>query len=76
MAALFAGRVFWPMSLRSYLVGKVLSEATLIGWVLLNDLVKPDFLRLNGVLAGFFENREKLARFLDLLLEPFFPIPI
>jgi hypothetical protein len=40
-------------------------------------LTRPDFPRLIGVLAGcFFENWEKPARFLDLLLEPFLPMPI
>jgi hypothetical protein len=76
LAALFAGRVFWPMSLGPCFVGKVLSEAALIGWVVFNALARPDFLRLIGVIPDFFENREKLARFLDLLLEPFLPIPI
>ena len=52
---------------------KVLSEAASKGS---HVLARPDFLRLIGVLAGFFENREKPARFLDLLLEPFLPMPI
>ena len=58
------------------LVGKVLLEADLIGWAVLYVLARSDFLKLIGVLAGFFENREKPARFLDLLLEPFLPMPI
>ena len=77
MAALSAGCVFWPMSQGPRLVGKVLSEVDLIGWALLYVLTMSDFLRLIGVLAGcFFENWEKPARFLDLLLEPFLPMPI
>ena len=52
---------------------KVLSEAALRG---LYVLARPNFLRLIGVLAGFFENWEKPERFLDLLLEPFLPMPI
>ena len=52
---------------------KVLSEAASKGS---HVLARPDFLRLIGVLAGFFENREKPERFLDLLLEPFFSMPI
>ena len=71
--ALFDGRVFWPMSLKPCLTGKVLSEAALIG---LYALARPDFLRLIGVLPDFFENREKPERFLDLLLEPFLSMPI
>jgi hypothetical protein len=42
----------------------------------LHVLYRLDFLGLIGVLAAFFENREKPARFLDLLLEPFLPMPI
>ena len=54
-------------------MGKVLSEAALRG---LYVLARPDFLTLIGVLASFFENREKPERFLDLLLEPVLPMPI
>ena len=57
-------------------MGKVLSQADLLGWAVLYFLARPDFLKLIGVLAGFSENREKPARFLDLLLEPFLPMPI
>ena len=52
---------------------KVLSEAALKGSYV---LVRPDLLRLIGVLAGFFKNWEKPERFLDLLLEPFLSMPI
>ena len=54
MAALFDGRVFRGMSEGPCLVGKVLSEADLMGWAVLNVLARPNFLRLIGVLAGFF----------------------
>ena len=37
---------------------------------------QAQFHGLIDVLAGFFENRGKPARFLDLLLEPFLPMPI
>ena len=58
-------------------MGKDLSEAAFIKSAVLYVLTRPDFLRLIGVLAGcFFENWEKPARFLDLLLEPFLPMPI
>ena len=50
----FSVCVFWPMSQGPCLVGKVLSEADLIGWAVLYVLARPDFLRLIGVLAGFF----------------------
>ena len=76
MAALFVGRSSWLMSVGPRLVGKVLSETILIGWAVLHVLYGLDFLGLIGVLAGFFENWEKPARFLDLLLEPFLPMPI
>jgi hypothetical protein len=64
------------MSVGPRLEGKVLSEAALIGWAVLHVSYRLDFLGLIDVLAGFFENWEKPARFLDLLLEPFLPMPI
>jgi len=39
-------------------------------------LARLRFLRWVGVRAGFLENPGKPARFLDLLLEPFLPMPI
>ena len=53
-----------------------MSEAAFVGRAVLYVFARPDFLRLIGVLSGFFENWEKLIRFLDLLLEPFLPMPI
>jgi hypothetical protein len=58
------------------LLGTVLTEATLKGWAVLHVSARPLFLRLIGVRAGFFENWGKPARFIDLLLEPFLPMPI
>jgi hypothetical protein len=62
--------------IQPHLVGKVLAEAALIGWAVLYGLARPRSLGLIGVLSGFFENWGKPPRFLDLLLEPFLPMPI
>lgn len=77
----FIGCVFLPVFFGPCLFQpcqgyKVLSEAALIGWADLYGLARPRLPRLIGVLAGFFENWGKPARFLDLLLEPFLPMPI
>ena len=70
-AARFGGPFWCP-----YSAGRVFLKVALIGRVGLCGLARLRFLRWVGVLAGFFENRGNPARFVDLLLEPFLPMPI
>jgi len=76
-----AGHIMLVISCWSYHAGwffrrGVFLKAALMGWVGLCGLARRRFIRFIGVRAGFFENWGKPARFLDLLLEPFLPMPI
>jgi hypothetical protein len=81
LAALFVGRIKLAVSSWSYRAGwffrrGVFLKAALMGWLGLCGLARRRLIRFIGVRAGFFENWGKPARFLDLLLEPFLPMPI
>jgi hypothetical protein len=47
-----------------------------IGWAARYRVARLHFLILVGILAGFFDNPGKQARFRDLSLELFLPMPI